>query len=836
MIRFVLLIVVFTALAASAGTPNFSRVDRLLRDSLQLLAGAAATDGGGVALLIWKDGKIIHRFEAAAEGRTFSSSRRIPIASATKGMSGTVLASLLEKGALRLDDSIAAAFPMVTAADKRRITVRQLFSFTSGFRGNIPGPTACVEDLTYQGTLADCVGDILAQPLRARPGAIFDYGSDGMHIAGRMAELASGLSIPSGSCWDALFYQAVVRPLGLTATSFDIPPLFTTDNPRIDGGAFSNADDYIRLCAMLLQRGVADGRRVMEERWIDTMMADQTRNATIVYSPTLQYRFLDSTLGSMRYGLGWWRERVNPQTGEALEVASQGRFGFSPWIDFERGYCAVLSVKSELSVIYPTYYRLKQLIREALDGAQEFTVTVNGGGPSRTYRAGDTVHVYSHVTADTNHRVWTCDGCQLERPSEWHTSFIMPSRNVTVTAERIPSPLPEWQEITTTTPVEASAWLAVPVGQVNGLIVVLHGTGGRGDAWRRATEYATFVRAALDRGWACLAPTSRESIVGDQNGDGKQRWATTPLDRTTNVDIATVAALLQRARSSIATLAENAPTAAVGMSNGGAFSGSLALTLGLQAGVSYCADGLDVVYRNTTIPTMFAMAERDSHEEVSNVEARENYERVRDRGVRAAFLLHPPQPLATERLLRIGLSESQIAAIHRDLIMARQLDSNLMLLRDADDIVATVVESAPAFPSLAALPASQRADLLDQLRVAGAKHQFFGDVAHTTVDFLEQSGTVSRKEDRWHESRVRVQGQAIVPGVGILIEQWPLTVTNDDGHILSAAITALNGSRENVGTGTHIVISEAMVPIGVSVLVIRTATDEFAVPVVRRGE
>ncbi len=358
---------VLSAVRLDAQTYDFSKVDRVLEDSLEVLGGTAAEDAGGVTLLLWKDGKLIYERTLALPGKTMSKTRLLPIASASKWMSGTLITSMLEQGQLHLDDSVGQYIP-TAPADKRGITLRQTFSFTSGLRGNLGPITPCVEDVTSKLTLAECVDSVLSGPLAVPPGSMMNYGSEGMHVGGRMAEVASGLSIGSGSCWDTLFQRNVARPLGLARTSWDVKGLYDTDNPRIDGGVLSTAEEYLLLTRMILGKGVLNGKRILAEAWIDSMLADQTRGAIIGYTPYLGMEYAFPGIKNTRYGIGVWRERIDSTTRAALEVASQGKFGWSPWVDFERQYCGVLAIKSNsVTSIYPTYMLIKQYIREALD-------------------------------------------------------------------------------------------------------------------------------------------------------------------------------------------------------------------------------------------------------------------------------------------------------------------------------------------------------------------------------------------------------------------------------------------------------------------------------------
>jgi len=750
-IRCLLLTTIVFAQLQCAFAQDFSRVDKLLRDSLSILAGSAVVDGGGVALVLYKDGRVIHRFEASLPGKTYTAARLVPIASASKGIAGTVVTRLMQQGRWTMDARLGEYFPDVNDADKQAATLRQLFSFTSGFAGNVPGPTPCVEDVTFGGTLDDCVQNVLQRSLRARPGAIFDYGSDGMHIAGRMAELASGVSLPSGTCWDTLVRRNVTSMLGMDRTGYDLPPLYTTDNPRIDGGAISSADEYIKLCAMLLQKGEYNGVRVLEERWVDSIMADQTRGATIFFSPAAQYRFLDPGLAQARYGIGWWRERSAPD-GKALEVASQGALGFSPWIDFERGYCGVLSVRSDLTQIYPTYFELKRLIRLALEAdTTTYQLTTEQGAPSGRYRAGDTVHVWAEPS--TMPRVFShWEGDTVGQPQEWHTSFVMPARNVRLLARYTSANLPVEFEQREVAGVFArkTVWSAFPPAQnLRGLIFLYHGTGGSGSSWFSRAESIEFVLRAVSRGYACISTDADEVTRGDNNSDGKLRWLVFPPVLAENIDGREIESIRQGLVES-GRIHMSTPVFSLGMSNGGAFTASAAFMLGHRAAASYCADGPDTIFAITGVPSMWNMAAFDGHPEVSNAEAYENYLRVQRRSVPASFYANPRQPLHAHRLMRIPtINRADAQAIIDELRNNAAIDSLGYVVFDDAEIESFIAMNPQSFPVIVGLNAATLRALIDQIRVVRADHEFYSDRTNATLDFFDtyRDGTSAVADD-----------------------------------------------------------------------------------------
>jgi CubicO group peptidase (beta-lactamase class C family) len=280
----------------------------------------------------------------------------VPIASASKWLSGAVIAALVGDGTLSLDETVGARLP-AAPADKRAITVRQLYAHTSGLPGSEDGEgggletTGCLAERAT--TLAACAAEVLAMPLDAAPGTAFSYGGASMTVAARLAEVATG------SAWAALFDARVRAPLDLTATTFG-----ASANPRVSGGAVSTGREYARFLQMLLGDGAYRGRRVLPAAAVAAMEADQTRGARIAYSPHRRYG-----AGDVRYGIGVWRDRVAPD-GRALQVSSQGAFGFSPWIDRERGVAAVFVVQDALPRVYGDVAELQRLVREAVDRAR----------------------------------------------------------------------------------------------------------------------------------------------------------------------------------------------------------------------------------------------------------------------------------------------------------------------------------------------------------------------------------------------------------------------------------------------------------------------------------
>ncbi len=357
----IILLFCTSALSCRGQQYDFTPLDRLLQDSARSAGGTL----GGIAVVLIKDGQILYsRGFGGTIFNPYTPQRVVPIASATKWLSAAVIMSLVDEGRLRLDDSVGRYIPTFTGT-KANMTVRQLFSHTSGLPGSL------VTDDSYQGdktlTLQGAVDSIaLRVPLIARPGEQFAYGGISMQVAGRIAEIASGSLLPTGRAWDSLFVRRIAQPLGIRTINYD--GLGATDNPQIGGGAQASAEDYARFLAMLLNGGRSTtGTIVLSQAAIDTMLADQTRNAVIRYTPYIGFVGLDTQLPLSRYGIGNWIEYRTGIVPAQRTNSSQGAFGFSPWIDRPRNMVGVMSVGSQLQSAMPTYLQVRDVVNRIID-------------------------------------------------------------------------------------------------------------------------------------------------------------------------------------------------------------------------------------------------------------------------------------------------------------------------------------------------------------------------------------------------------------------------------------------------------------------------------------
>ncbi|MEO8803898.1 MAG: serine hydrolase domain-containing protein, partial [Rudaea sp.] len=300
---------------AHAGTCDFSAVGTRTQ---QLLTSASLTDAGIV--IGTARGVLYKQYFGSYDDATI-----IPVASATKLLSGVRIMQLVDQGRIDLNTPVSTYLPEFTGT-KGTMTMREMFSHTAGY-GDDEDSLVLAADTT----LADDVAYIAAhvdQPYPP-PGSYFAYGGISMQVGGQVAQ------VQSGQDWQAGWIAHVGTPLGIT--SIDWQGLKPTQNYRISGSAQSSLPDYARVLAMLAGGGVGNGYRILSSNAIATMNHDQTNGATLAYAPP-------TANGSTDYGIGTWIESDISVSADAPTISSIGKFGFTPWVDFGYGYFGVLMV------------------------------------------------------------------------------------------------------------------------------------------------------------------------------------------------------------------------------------------------------------------------------------------------------------------------------------------------------------------------------------------------------------------------------------------------------------------------------------------------------------
>ena len=179
----------------------------------------------GVGAAVWHRGGIVaERYVGEARpGIPVDQDTVFPLASVTKPVVGAAVMTLVEDGAIGLDESVVRYVPEFRAgpgADvagvdpalerlRQTITLRQLLSHVSGLPEDVGGRS---ERFATETTLETVVDAMCRLPLQSAPGATLRYSNAGYGVIGRLVEQVAGRSI-----WEVVA-ERITTPLSLERT------------------------------------------------------------------------------------------------------------------------------------------------------------------------------------------------------------------------------------------------------------------------------------------------------------------------------------------------------------------------------------------------------------------------------------------------------------------------------------------------------------------------------------------------------------------------------------------------------------------------------------------
>jgi len=210
-------------------------------------------------------GRISNDVDRAPDGNTL-----MRVGSITKVFTGTVLASLAADGTVQLTDRLDKHLDWnvsVPARDGRPIRLIDLVTHTSGLPREIERPPSPPEDPMRTLTKEEFIANLKQDRLLFTPGTGALYSNFAFDLLA--ATLSSAARLP----YEDLLRERVLRPAGLTATSFSITeaqrsnlmqghdfdgspmPVVPTSPMAVgSGGLYSSTNDILRWLAWHLDR------------------------------------------------------------------------------------------------------------------------------------------------------------------------------------------------------------------------------------------------------------------------------------------------------------------------------------------------------------------------------------------------------------------------------------------------------------------------------------------------------------------------------------------------------------------------------------------------------
>jgi CubicO group peptidase (beta-lactamase class C family) len=211
------------------------------------------------ALVIVKDGRLV------VDSRFGRPSEPIEVGSITKSIAGLAIGRLVETGRLgSLDAPVATWYPEWSRGPKRAITLRQLMNHTSGIAAQ-PSPEEVYAS-------RDLVRQALDAGLASPPGSRFFFNHKAVNLLAGIVDKASGKKL------DEYLRDEVFAPLGIQRFAWMRDP---AGNPHVLAGLELDARDLARLGQLMLDGGVARGKRLLAAGFVEQSVA-----AAQPFSPT----------------------------------------------------------------------------------------------------------------------------------------------------------------------------------------------------------------------------------------------------------------------------------------------------------------------------------------------------------------------------------------------------------------------------------------------------------------------------------------------------------------------------------------------------------------------
>ena len=228
--------------------------------------------------LIAHKGKIIFHeaFGSENNGTPMDINSSMWMASITKLLTGTLMMQFVDQGIIELDSPVARYLPELIGKTNDNLTVRHLFTHTTGLQIAGEWPTDCNDALDNQE----------AHYLQTvKVGNSFSYHKVGYAIAGKIMEQITGRAVP------LLFQEYLFQPIGMASAYSD----------NTYGGLYCTTFDLARFGQMLLNKGEYNGFSFFTPRSFEKMLPAKlpgsNRKWGIGTSPMNKYGLSESAFG-----------------------------------------------------------------------------------------------------------------------------------------------------------------------------------------------------------------------------------------------------------------------------------------------------------------------------------------------------------------------------------------------------------------------------------------------------------------------------------------------------------------------------------------------------------
>lgn len=263
------IIFVTVSLLMLAGCINQNRLPRAAQDEMpcnvqQFDKTFDMVWGQGVdelhSLMVVKDGKVI--YERYSTG--FSPEFKHILFSATKTFTATAVGFARQDGLLNLDDKVIShldesVLPAERCGWLEKMTIHDLLRMSSGLKETLSGRTRNGEQFNW-------VEEALKAGFIFEPGTRFRYNSVDSHILSVIVSNVTGM--PAEEYMQAKLFDK----LGIHDYEWTNCP---TGESCGGFGLFMKTEDLAKMGLFMLERGLWNGERLLEEEWFDIAMSPQ---------------------------------------------------------------------------------------------------------------------------------------------------------------------------------------------------------------------------------------------------------------------------------------------------------------------------------------------------------------------------------------------------------------------------------------------------------------------------------------------------------------------------------------------------------------------------------
>lgn len=289
--------------------------------------------GGNLAILATKDNKIAYQ---KVIGEEFNINAQEKVGAVSMWFTAALVMNFVDQGKIRLDDPVGKYLPIFNKYAKRYLTIRHCLTHTTGLEAEKGGIQKIFQKTKFE-TLEEQVNSFASgREILSNPGQEVYYSNIGLNIVGRVLEVVGRKS------FDRLVLEKIFRPLGMKKSTFASE---TIPNPT--AGALSSAADLAKFMDMLLNKGTLNGKTVLSEQSVNTLLSIQM--------PDAAKKFLPPAVTGAGIALGSWAGEINTN-GQPGIFYNPGFFGSWALLNLDKKYAFVVVSRPTSKEDKPAFY------------------------------------------------------------------------------------------------------------------------------------------------------------------------------------------------------------------------------------------------------------------------------------------------------------------------------------------------------------------------------------------------------------------------------------------------------------------------------------------------